>query len=470
MTQFRTELGKRWLPDQRGVAADQRRFVLAGILRGVVTSRFDHDLRDHAEELSGLVQLNAQLAPVVKRDMRDPRFLLARSGLYWQVELRDRTTLRSPSLLDALFLPTGPNTEDSQPAFVEGPTGPMRLIRRLVHPHHLEEPIDIRVGVDERLIDEEMTQLNLPLAAALGIVAIGLFGAAYAQIAYSLQPLARIRQAAAAVCSGRAKELPDSLPREVMPLVKGLNGMIVANQNMVERARVLAGNLAHALKMPLDAGASSNPADIIQSVIHACARLRGDGRKTFTFDAPSDLIAACDPNDLTEMIGNLVDNAAKWSREHVLVTLLDLGDTAQVTVEDDGPGVAVEQREAVFGVGIRLDEQKPGTGLGLVITHDLVTLYGGRLWIERSRYDGAAVKFTLSKIAPPLLSRSDYSTGGRQTPALGSFFDPPMPVASSLPCSQPLFGLMRNFSPVERLLKVAMLESCSVSCSDTTCV
>jgi len=251
LTQFRTELGKRWLPDQRGVAADQRRFVLAGILRGVVTSRFDHDLRDHVEELSGLVQLNAQLAPVVKRDMRDPRFLLARSGLYWQVELRDRTTLRSPSLLDALFLPTGPNTEDSQPAFVEGPTGPMRLIRRLVHPHHLEEPIDIRVGVDERLIDEEMTQLNLPLAAALGIVAIGLFGAAYAQIAYSLQPLARIRQAAAAVCSGRAKELPDSLPREVMPLVKGLNGMIVANQNMVERARVLAGNLAHALKMPL---------------------------------------------------------------------------------------------------------------------------------------------------------------------------------------------------------------------------
>ena len=441
MTQFRTELGKRWLPDQRGVAADQRRFVLAGILRGVVTSRFDHDLRDHAEELSGLVQLNAQLAPVVKRDMRDPRFLLARSGLYWQVELRDRTTLRSPSLLDALFLPTGPNTEDSQPAFVEGPTGPMRLIRRLVHPHHLEEPIDIRVGVDERLIDEEMTQLNLPLAAAVGIVAIGLFGAAYAQIAYSLQPLARIRQAAAAVCSGRAKELPDSLPREVMPLVKGLNGMIVANQNMVERARVLAGNLAHALKMPLavlteearelrerghteaakvlfeqcsrmtllidyqtartNAGASSNPADIIQSVIHACARLRGDGRKTFTFDAPSDLIAACDPNDLTEMIGNLVDNAAKWSREHVLVTLLDLGDTVQVAVEDDGPGVAVEQREAVFGVGIRLDEQKPGTGLGLAITHDLVTLYGGRLWIERSRYDGAAVKFTLSKIAPP---------------------------------------------------------------------
>jgi signal transduction histidine kinase len=126
-------------------------------------------------------------------------------------------------------------------------------------------------------------------------------------------------------------------------------------------------------------------------------RLHADGQKTFAFDGPSDLVAACDPNDLTEMIGNIVDNAAKWSRQHVLVTLVDLGDTVQIVVEDDGPGIPAEQREVVFGVGIRLDEEKPGSGLGLAITHDLVTLYGGRLWIERSRHDGAAVKFTLSK-------------------------------------------------------------------------
>ena len=419
-------------------------FVLASLLRGAVTSQFDHDLSDHTQELAALVHIDEQLAPVVKRDMSDPRFLPTGSGLYWQVQLQNGKTLRSPSLQDAQFLPSGPEMESSQPILVEGPTGPMRLMRKLIHLNHLSEPVDIRVGVDERLIDQEMARFRLPLIASLSTVAIGLFGAAYVQITYDLQPLARIRQALAVVRSGRAYQLSDDFPMEVMPLVKELNAIFTAKLDMVERSRVLVGSLAHALKMPLailieearqleqrghveaakvlfeqcsrmtllidhqtaradgsaraHAGSSSNPADIIRYVIDACARLHGDDRKIFRFDGPKDLVVACDPSDLTEMIGNIVDNAAKWSRQHVLVTLLDLRNAVQVVVEDDGPGIPAEQRQAVFGVGIRLDEEKPGTGLGLAITHDLVTLYGGRLWIESSRYDGAAVNISLNKV------------------------------------------------------------------------
>jgi signal transduction histidine kinase len=419
-------------------------FVLASILRGAVTSQFDHDLSDHTQELAALVHINDQLAPVVKRDMSDPRFLPTGSGLYWQVQLQNGKTLRSPSLQDAQFLPSGPEMESSQPILVEGPTGPMRLMRKLVHSQRLGQPLDIRVGVDERLIDQEMARFNLALAASLGILGLGLFGAAYAQITFGQQPITYVRHAIAAARSGRTYQLPDDLPAEVQPLVKELNTIFTANLDMVERARVLAGSFAHALKMPLailmeearqleqrghaeaaqvlfeqcsrmtllidhqtarvrgsarvHAGSSSNPADIIRYVIDACARLHGDDRKTFRFDGPKDLVVACDPNDLTEMIGNIVDNAAKWSRQHVLVTLLDLRNAVQVVVEDDGPGIPAEQRQAVFGVGIRLDEEKPGTGLGLAITHDLVTLYGGRLWIESSRYDGAAVNMSLNKV------------------------------------------------------------------------
>jgi signal transduction histidine kinase len=419
-------------------------FVLASILRGVVTSQFDRDLSDHTRELAGLVSVDEELAPVVKRDMSDPRFKPTGSGLFWQVQLQNGKTLRSSSLQDALLLPSGPEMESSEPAIVEGPTGPMRLMRKLVHLDHLSEPVDIRVGVEERLIDQEMARFSLPLIASLGTVAIGLFGAAYIQITYELQPLVRIRQAVTAVRAGRTNQLPDDLPLDVMPLVKELNAMITANLGMVERARALAGSLAHALKMPLavlmeearelkerghaeaaqllfeqcsqmtllidyqtarahasaraNAGAFSKPADIIQYVVDACMRLHADGQKTFAFEGPKDLVVTCDPNDLTEMIGNIVDNAAKWSRQHVLVTLVDLRDAVQIVVEDDGPGIPEEQREAVFGVGIRLDEEKPGTGLGLAITHDLVTLYGGRLWIESSRYDGAAVNISLNKV------------------------------------------------------------------------
>jgi signal transduction histidine kinase len=431
-----------WISMGMGISG----FVLAAIFRDVVARQFDHDLLDHAEELASLVEIDPQFRPFVHGDVSDPRFLPARSGLYWQVQLQSGATLRSPSLENAFDLPAGPNSEGTQPFSVDGPTGPMRLIRKHIHPRHLQEPLEISVGVDERLIDEEMKQLNLSLAMSLGIIALGLIGAAYAQIAFGLQPLARIRHAVAAVRSGSMKQLPDDLPAEVLPLVTELNGMIVANLNMVERARVLAGNFAHALKMPLailinegreleqhghveaarvlleqcshinlqidyqtararasalaNAGASSALVPVIQNVITAYSRLASGRRTIFELSGPADMVIACDPNDLTEIIGNLVDNAAKWSRERVVISIMDLGNAAQIVVEDDGSGVPPEHRETIFGIGKRLDEKMPGSGLGLAIARDLATLYGGRLWIDDSRLGGAAACLTLNKIAP----------------------------------------------------------------------
>ena len=87
-------------------------FVLVSILRGAITSQFDHDLSDHTQELAALVHIDEQLAPVVKRDMSDPRFLPTGSGLYWQVQLQNGKTLRSPSLQDTQVLPSGPEMEE----------------------------------------------------------------------------------------------------------------------------------------------------------------------------------------------------------------------------------------------------------------------------------------------------------------------------------------------------------------------
>jgi signal transduction histidine kinase len=417
---------------------------LSAIFRSVVASQFDHDLEDHARELAGLVETDQESGLFVAQELSDPRFIPARSGLYWQIQLQNGAMVRSPSLQDTLVLPSVPETDGTQPGSVDGPTGPMRLLRKIVQPRQMKEPIEIRVGVDERLISDEMKQLNLALVASLGTIAFGMVGTAYAQVAYGLRPLVRIRQAVVAVRSGDVTQLPDDLPDEVMPLVTELNGMIAANLHMVERARVLAGNFAHAFKMPLavltleareleqlghaktarvlleqclrmtllidyqtararasalkNAGTSAILADILQIVISAYSRLNVDNSRRFEVEGPTDIIVACDPNDLTEMIGNLIDNAAKWARERVGISIADLGSTAQISVEDDGPGIPEEHREAVFGIGVRLDEQKPGTGLGLAITRELAALYDGRLWIERSRYGGAAVTLALNKV------------------------------------------------------------------------
>lgn len=233
-----------------------------------------------------------------------------------------------------------------------------------------------------------------------------------------------------------------------MPLVTELNGMINANLSMVERARVLAGNFAHALKTPLailtdeaaelkqrgqhetaqllleqcsrmnllidyqiararasaltNAGASSRLADVLDELIHAYSRLNAGRNKRFDVDGPTDIVVACDPHDLTELLGNPLDNAAKWARERIIVSVADQDRAVQILVEDDGPGIPEQHRRSVFDIGVRFDEKKPGTGLGLAIARDLVTLYDGRPSIEQSRLGGTAMVLRLNKRNPPV--------------------------------------------------------------------
>ncbi|MGC2780660.1 MAG: HAMP domain-containing sensor histidine kinase [Bradyrhizobium sp.] len=437
--------------------------LLSHILQSLVALHFEHDLQDHARELGNLVEISPELKPYLPRDFSDPSFLHRGSGHYWQVLLRNGSMIRSPSLGADTVLPTGPEIESAGPTTVDGPTGPMRLIRRFIQAPHLDELIDIRVAADERLISDEMRSLHTVLATSLGLMAFGMVGTAYAQVAFGLRPLARIRHAISAVRSGEVTHVPEDLPHEVMPLVRELNGMISANLAMVERSRSFAGNLAHGLKMPLavlalearqlaasghgesarlldeqcarmallidyqtararasalkNAGTSASIAETVKTVIDAYSRLPAGQSRQFEVTVATDTCVVCDPNDLTEIIGNLVDNAAKWSRGRILITTENVEpNVVLISVEDDGPGIPEDQYEHVFEVGARLDEEKPGTGLGLAITRDLVLLYDGRVWIERSQLGGAAVKLTMLKRAP-----SPISVENRSNERPGSF-------------------------------------------------
>ncbi|MGJ4925507.1 ATP-binding protein [Bradyrhizobium sp. HKCCYLS2038] len=427
---------------------------LSIVIRRVVEAHFDHDLLDHARELADLVELDAGQRLFIARNLSDPRFSPARSGMYWQVILPNGETARSPSLPDDLSLSatTEQTREDSLPPStaltnVEGPTGPMRMVRNISDPSRLGQPVDVRVGADERLISDEMEHLNLTLMATLGLLALAMVGTAYAQVAYGLRPLQRMSRAIVDVRSGKATRLPEDLPEEIMPLVTELNGMITANLSMVDRARVMAGSFAHALKTPLaildeqaarlkasgqerhaqilseqcsrmallidyqtarakastiaNAGAFAVVADVLRSVINTYSQFSPGHDRRFDVEGATDIVVACDTNDLTELIGNLLDNAAKWARDRVVISIEDLDSTVLITVEDDGPGIPVEHRMRVFDVGTRLDDAKPGTGLGLAIARDLTSLYDGQLWIEDSRIGGVALKLSLRKKGDP---------------------------------------------------------------------
>ena len=411
-------------------------FVLSQLFRDLVTTQVDHDLSDHSEELTTHAAVDPDGHPFVSRKLSDPRFAIRNSGLYWQIEQPNGAVVRSPSL-DGKSLPLNTLTASSQRVIVaETPMGMLRLNQRLVDLPQSKEPLRVGIGIETRLIDEELAHFNKVLALSLGIIALGLTGAAIIQVAFGLRPLTRVRRALIDVRAGNAERLPEDLPQEVAPLVRDLNSMIAANNDMVRRARTQAGSLAHALKTPLailmdegqllDKAGQVNAAQVIKqqcqhmqrqidyqmararaagralpgavtivgpairSVTSALSRLYRDRGVTFNFEGPEDLPVACDPQDFSEIVGNLMDNAAKWAQARVSISVSRNDGSVIVKVDDDGPGIPPESWETVFGLGERLDDNMPGAGLGLAIARELVTLYAGQLWIEGSSLGGTS--------------------------------------------------------------------------------
>lgn len=414
--------------------------VLAELFRTHAESEFVDELDHHTTELVNLTGTDAEGRLRLQVPLSDFRFMAPLSGYYWQIERPTGETLRSPSLgsarlalsLDFSALPTERHVR------LAGPTGELLLLERVVALGAQKEPVRFAVGTDQRLVEEFLATFKRTLALSLGTIALGLIVAAFAQIAIGLRPLGRIRVALLAVRRGETRRLPTDLPAEVAPLAANVNALLDTNEEMIRRARVQAGNLAHALKSPLavmmdegmrlEAAGNGGRAVIeqcqrmrrqidyqlartraavsrisgasatrigptIDAIMNAVGRLYHDRGLRFDQDPLNrDIVVACEVEDLEEILGNLIDNAAQWSRSRVKVAVTaPRGGVVRVAVEDDGPGMPPEARERVFGVGERLDESIPGTGLGLAIVRDVVTLYGGRTWIDKSMLGGAAV-------------------------------------------------------------------------------
>lgn len=402
--------------------------VLSSLFRGLVTSQFDHDLSDHIVELEASIDADRAGALLIRRPLSDPRFEPRLSGVYWQALREDGAVLRSPSL-DGRDLPLG-GADAGRPRVAEGPTGPLRLLEASAPAPDRTSTLQIGVAVDQRLIDEAVARFDWTLVWSLGAMALGLIAAALAQVTFGLLPLARLRRDLTAVRTGAAPRLSGDTPLEVAPLVDDLNALIEANRDMVERARAQAGNLAHALKTPLallaeqgrDLERDGRP-DAGRTIMEQCARMqrqidyqmaraRAATRSTpgqatnvdaqarlivaalsrlqayrdiaFRIEGDASILVACDRDDLSEMLGNLLDNAAKWARGRVLLRIERAGPLVRIVVSDDGPGIPEDARERIFAIGERLDERKPGSGLGLAITRDLATLYGGKAFVGPS--------------------------------------------------------------------------------------
>lgn len=378
-----------------------------------------------------------------------PIFNIPFSGWYWQIKPlkgAKRPLYVSDLLLDQqLYLPSkdgiSPDDTLTRRSYASGPDEEnLRLVEREIRPGASKSAgYSYAVAGDAAEIDADLAQFTTMLILALSILGVGLTVATFFQVRFGLLPLRAIRHDLAAIRSGDAESLEGELPDEIKPLQTELNALIQSNREVVDRARTHVGNLAHALKTPLsvisnEARAYDNAlsekvveqAEIMRTQIthhldrarvaaragvigdvtevdptlmalkRALDRIYGEKGIDLTVSVEADLKFQGEKQDLEEMTGNLMDNACKWAKSVVAVTARPSGNGSLVlTVDDDGPGLTKAERERAVKRGQRLDESKPGSGLGLSIVAELAHLYKGRFELENAPGGGLRAQLTL---------------------------------------------------------------------------
>ncbi len=412
-----------------------------------VERRIDSELETYLNQITASVEVTSNGRITFSQDLADPRFSQPLSGLYWQVQDEARPTLlRSRSLWDdAIELPKDELTlgivhEHTLP----GPAGQTLVVRErqlIFQPDSEERRVRIAVAVAKASLIEARNAFATDMLPYLSTMAAVLLVAAWIQVQIGLAPLDTVRRGVMEIRSGTTRRLERQYPDEVMPLVDEMNGLLDAQEQAIERARTWTADLAHGLKTPLMVLTADsqrlreegNPsiaddldqlaetmrgridrelirarvrsgiqlrrarADVCEAVDRVVRTLKRTPRGSaidWSVDAPDKVDAPMLSDDLTELLGNILENATKWANETIAVSVFE-NNAIVMRVEDDGPGVAEDQLDRLGLRGVRLDEQKQGSGLGLAIARDIAEAYNGDLSFSNRTRGGLVVTVLL---------------------------------------------------------------------------
>ncbi|CFX14384.1 conserved exported protein of unknown function [Candidatus Filomicrobium marinum] len=424
-------------------------FALSAIFREHVTQQFYDELYVHLDELQRLVNVGKGGQAKVERQLSDPRYDVDSSGFYWEVQRNDHVLARSESLKGGILKTPVDDAADAgvHTHEIDGPTGSLIVAERSKWTAPDGPPVRYIIGTDRRHLETVLASFNNMLILALGLLGLTMALAAAVLITFAMRPFAGMREALMRVRSGQEKRLSGQFPPEVQPLADDLNTLLASSSDLIQRARTQAGNLAHGLKTPLAIltdeahkiaeqgleqssktifeqcsrmqtqinfqitraravamravpGTVASVAKAASEVTSALSRLYRDRMLNIDNDIADPAKVACDPQDLNEMLANLVDNACKHAKEKVRISVApgSPSDLLQIIVEDDGPGLPPEAYDIVFDIGQRWDSQKPGGGLGLAIVRDLARLYGGDISLHPSKLGGLAAILELPRL------------------------------------------------------------------------
>ncbi|MGH7024659.1 MAG: ATP-binding protein [Caulobacteraceae bacterium] len=418
------------------------------------TVRFDDELSETVDGL--LAGTSVEGGAISPPPPSDPRQQRAYSGEYWEIATPDgagglKALARSRSLWDRALAPPPQGTAALAAAQgkslyydATGPLDkPLRVDASEVRVEGYAAPVVFMAAEDRTTVNRDVRTFVTTIGVALGILGVGLIAAVIVQVRVGLRPLFALRREVADVRTGKRERLERAYPTELEPLASELNALVAHNQQVVERQRTHVGNLAHALKTPLSVilteadqrggdladlvgrqarimsqqvdhhlrrarvaartqglGERTAVAPVIEELARALERIFHDKINHIDMDCADNVMFTGERQDLLEMAGNVMENACKWARSRVRVSCAVATDRRRafvLVIEDDGEGLAADQRETVLRRGARLDESAPGSGLGLSIVDELARAYDGSITLGESKLGGLRVAISLPR-------------------------------------------------------------------------
>ncbi|KAB2943533.1 MAG: HAMP domain-containing histidine kinase [Hyphomicrobium sp.] len=420
--------------------------LLSAVFKEFLLTQYADQLHVSLDELERLIQAGSDGQVKLERPLSDPRYSAHLSGAYWEIQKNSTVLARSPSLEGPMLkVPAGAGEDAQTHTYeIDGPTGKLMIAERLRWLGQDEAPTRIIVGNDRNALDREMQKFNYVLLWSLGGFAISLIAAAAVLLLYAMNPFGQLRKALARLRKGEAIAISGAFPDEVQPLIDDLNSLLANSGEQMVRARTQAGNMAHGLKSSLailvdeahrlrergeaetatlildharrmqrqidyqiararaaasraKPGQASSLSTATEVIVHAMERLYHERGIRIDNVVPSGTTVACDAEDLSEMLANIVDNACKHAKHIVRIAVEESGPRTfiGIVVEDDGPGLPPEAWDVVFNIGEQWRKTSGGSGLGLTIVRDLAQLYNGSVQLDQSDLGGLKVTLEL---------------------------------------------------------------------------
>lgn len=433
--------------------------VSAGLLLSDLNEKtnfaaFDDRLNLLLETLIGASRVDSSDGITVVSTIGDPRFFQPYSGWYWQVNNGTKTLVRSRSMWDQVFTSDkrliggrsqfidSVNQTNERDKFIE--TKKLHIIERNISFPGIDSPVTFIVSGDTEEYQQNINKFDNTLSVILFILGTGLMIAVFLQVKFGLLPLNKIKASLFKVRNGDEDKLKESYPLEVQPLASEINELLDHNAKIIDRAKTHVGNLAHVLKTPLavisneiktednimnnqvilmkrhidrylkkahleSVGTFSkekiNIINLVKKMISIFKKLYPDVQINLD-ESVQEAFVFGSMDDLEEVIGNIIENACKYGKNKIEVEIrISEKNNLQLVISDDGLGLSQEQMNKVFARGFRIDEQKPGTGLGLNIVKDIVETYmKGKVTLSKSKLGGLEVNILLPLSMPQKIS------------------------------------------------------------------